>query len=422
MTPRTFASSASLSPLAFRTATPSDVDRLIEIHTSAFPDPRRHPERRTNFVANPLGDLDALWVAEDAGEIVAHAFLFPLRAWFAGGTVPVAGIATVGVAPEARGRGVGAAFLAHLHERADAQKACATVLYPFRQGFYARHGYAPVTPNRRLRLHPAAIPGSWREDAASQGIVVRAVRSPGGSPAADRTAIVNAYVRAAARTHGWLVRPMPFWERRFADERRVWIVATQGRKLTGYVSWSLDQVESHAATRLVVHELVADDDPTKRALLGAVGAQRDQVADVEIEVDARDPLDRALLDADRSRFGTIDVEHVLGVVAGGPMVRLVDVARGLTARTYAADGSLDLVIDDRPPLHVVVADGKAKLSLPRQTRAPLTIQRAALAAVLYGGLSPSDAVRLGWAHGDEPAVSRADAIFASPPFFALDAY
>jgi predicted acetyltransferase len=398
---------------SFRTAVEADLDRVIEIHTSAFPDPRGYAERRKNFVANPLGELATLWVATHGEEIVAHAFLFPLRAWFAGGTVAIAAVASVGVAPEARGRGVAAALLAHLHERADQQKACVTTLFPFRQGFYAKHGYAPVTPNRRLHVHPAAIPAAWR---ASDAVVVRGARE------GDRGAIVNAYARAAARTHGWLVRPTPLWERRFADERRVWMVATQGRRIVGYVTWSLRQAEAHAATRLTVSELVADDDATRRALLGSLGAQRDQVVEIEIEIDAVDPLDRALLDADRTRFGTETVEHALGTIAGGPMVRLVDVARALAQRTYARDGALDLAIEGGPPLHFSVADGKAKLTSPRHARAPLTIGRAALAAVLYGGLRPSEAARLGWASGDPGTFARADALFGAPPFFALDVY
>ena len=124
---------------------------------------------------------------------------------------------------------------------------------------------------------------------------------------------------------------------------------------------------------------------------------------------------------ERLRVGERD-EHVLGTVSGGPMVRLVDVARALTVRTYTNDGAIDLVIEGRPPLHLAVVDGKGKLSVPRQARAPLTIDRAPLAAVLFGGLSATDAARLGWAKGDEATLARADALFASPPFFALDAY
>ena len=125
-----------------------------------------------------------------------------------GGAVSVAAIASVAVAPEARGRGIAGALLTHLHERADANKASVTTLYPFRQGYYAKHGYAPVTPNRRLLFHPAAIPSAWASEASSSGVTIRSVRATpdsaeqaakGDAPSrsSDRTAIVSAYARAA---------------------------------------------------------------------------------------------------------------------------------------------------------------------------------------------------------------------------------
>jgi predicted acetyltransferase len=356
------------SALTFRTATESDLDRLVEIHTSAFPDPRGHSERRRNFIANPLGPLDALWVAVDHGEIVAHAFLFSLRKWLAGAAVDVAAIASVGVAPEARGRGVAASLLQHLHAKGDAQKASVTMLYAFRQGFYARHGYAPVTPSRLLRIHPASIPSAWREE---RGIALRGARK------GDRVAIVDAYTRAARLSHGWLARPEALWDRAFADERRVWTLAARGKKVVGYAAWSLVQSQAHAETRMRVHDVATDDDQARRALFGAIGAQRDQVTEIEVEVDARDPLDRALLDADRARFGTQTIEHAIGEVSAGPMVRLVDVARAISARRYPTDGSIDVVVDDRPALRVTVAKGRAKTSIAERPRAPLTLSRAA---------------------------------------------
>ena len=404
-----------MTDLSFRPATEADLDRLLDIHASAFPDPRGHAERRTNFCANPLGSLGDLWVALRGDAILAHAFLFPLRGWFSGVSLGVAGVATVGVAPEARGTGVGAALLAHLHGRADASGAVILTLFAFRQGFYARQGYAATTPTRRLALHPASIPVEWKN---AGGVVVR------GSRVGDREAILAAYTRAAARSHGWMDRPAALWDRRFANERRVWMLAWRGERISGYVSWALSQTESHAMTRLVVRDLVADDDASRRALLATVGAQRDQVAEVELEVDARDPIDRALIDADRGRFGTEPVEHPLGTLVGGPMVRLVDVARGLTARRYASSGAVDMVIDGLAIRLTVGAEsgGQGVVTAPGTLTAPLAIGRATLAAVLYGGLSVSDAARLGWAHGDEATLARADALFASPPFFTLDAY
>ena len=72
-------------------------------HTAAFPDARGVPARRRNFTANPLGTLDDLHVVVEDGRIVAHAFLFALGVFFGGKVVPTGGIASVGVAPEARG-------------------------------------------------------------------------------------------------------------------------------------------------------------------------------------------------------------------------------------------------------------------------------------------------------------------------------
>ncbi|MGH7285837.1 MAG: GNAT family N-acetyltransferase, partial [Polyangiaceae bacterium] len=91
------------SSLAFRAARPGDLARLVAIHTVAFPDGRREPERRTNFTHNVRGKLADLVVAERSGEIVAHAFLFRSRGFFGQIEVPIGSIASVVVAQEARG-------------------------------------------------------------------------------------------------------------------------------------------------------------------------------------------------------------------------------------------------------------------------------------------------------------------------------
>jgi predicted acetyltransferase len=377
-----------------RTARAQDLDRLLDVHTSAFPNPGGLELRRRNFEQNPLGDFSDLRVVEDEGRVVGHAFLFPLEAWFGGRGVRAGGVASVGVAPEARGRGVATFLLDALHTESSGRGDALTILFPFREAFYARMGYAKVTPSRRIAFTPRAVPPSWR----GTGVAVRAAEGR------DRPAIEAAYVRAAARTTGWITRPARLWDRLLLNERRRWFVATRGSSLVGFMSFTVAQPEAHALTTLTVHDLVADDDEARRALVALLGAQRDQVAEVILDLDASDPLDRALVDPDSGRYGTADLEHALGQIVLGPMVRVADAARALDARGV----SLAVEVDGER-----VGKGEPGLAM----------DRGGLAAIAFGALAPSDAARLGLVRArDAEALARADAAFTLSPYFAIDPF
>ena len=414
--------------LRFRAATADDLERVLEIHLAAFPDERTVEERRRNFTASPFGGYDELVIAERAGEIVGQAFLFPLEGWFGGRAIRMGGIASLAVAPEARGQGVGSALLGHLHVASDVRGDALVMLYAFRQRFYARLGYGASTSRRRLAIDPRAIPESWRALARAR---VRRARGE------DKDDIRGAYARAAAKASGWLTRTDGFWDRHLARERRQFLVADRagrdGRSgVAGYVAFELVQDEAHALTTLMVDELAADDDVTRLALLGALAAMRDQVSEIELEVDGSDPIELALVDSDGRRFGTGRVEHELGVVVGGPMVRIEDVPRAIEARGYAADGAFDVVVlagdgeangaGDEIAVSVRVADGLAEVSAARGAAAALRTSRATLASLLYGGLRPSEAVRMGLADADARTLARADLILALPPLAPVDPF
>jgi predicted acetyltransferase len=401
--------------LSIRTATLDDLDRLIEIHLSAFPDPRGVEARRRVLSSNELGGLDQLFVAERGGLILAHAFLFQLDVWFGGRKVRAGAIASVGVAPEARGEALARALLDDLHQRAHARGDALTLLFPFRQGFYARHGYVAVSPTQLLMFHPRAIPDAWGDPSGAPGIVRAA-------SAGDRDGIVAAYERAAKKRTGWFERTERLWERRLLDERRRWFVLDRQGTVAAYASWIAKQSEAHAETRLEIGDLVADDEPARRRLLALIGAQRDQVTEVMLEVDADDPIDRALIDMDLARFGTEHVEHILGTLVAGPMLRLLDVTRAVEARGYPHEGVIDVAVDDAPPVSIDIRGGRAKIAVS-QGGPLLRLDRSSLGAILYGGLLASQAARIGWLSADSPAtIHLADELFGHPPFFALDPF
>lgn len=400
------------SGLAFRAARAADLARLVAIHTAAFPDARREPERRTNFTHNVRGRLGDLVIAEREGEIVAHAFLFRSRGFFGRVEVPIGSIASVGVAQEARGTGVGKALVAELHRRASARGDAITLLYPFRTGFYAALGYGAVSAYRQLTIAPASIPRDWQKK--PQNMAVLALR-PG-----DRPAVEMIFREVAKKSTGRLSRTDAFWDRLFLDERKSLFVATRGETITGYLVTSLEQTEAHAKTTLVVHEIAATDDLTKRLLFGVMGAQKGQVTDVVLELDATDPIDRALVDPDAAEHGTLALEHPFGRVANGPMVRVCDAKRAIEARGYAADGHVVMKIEGEATFEITVAKGRAKTRNTRE-KPHISLDRAGLGTLLYGAIAPSDGAAIGrFALHDDPA--RLDAIFTLPPFFGLDPF
>ena len=401
--------------MSFRSARPGDLERLVAIHASAFPDPRHFSERRTNFTHNVRGRLQDLVVAEHAGETYGHAFLFQSTGFFGGSEIAIGAIASVGVAPEVRGRGVGRALIAELHRRSAARGDIITLLYPFRASFYAPIGYGPVSAYRRLAISPQSIPRAW--SILPEKWAIRALE------VADRSAVEQIYEAVARTTTGRIRRPAPLWDRFFVDERRAWFVAVRAGKIAGYVSWSIRQIEAHARTSLMVHEITASDDVTKRLLFGLIGAQRDQVSDVFLELDADDPLDLALLDPDAHVFGTLALEHPFGKVATGPLVRVHDPKQSIEARGYLADGRAVVKIEDAPALEIRVRKGKAKTQTTRE-KPVISLDRRALASILYGGVLPSRAAAVGLCelHGDAGQRAEIDHLFALPPFFALDPF
>jgi predicted acetyltransferase len=303
--------------------------------------------------------------------------------------------------------------MAALHAEALGRGDALTVLYPFRQGFYSRLGYATVSRQRVITVHPRAIPTEWRD--AAPGTVRRAT---GG----DRRDILRVYRAAAATGTGFVTRPARAWEEDLLDERRHWLVLDSGGTVGGYVALRVHQSEPHARVHAEVLELVAPEDASRRRLLAAIGALGDQVGDLTMTQADDDPLDWAFTDGDRDRAGTAAIEHSQGVVNTGPMLRLADCAAALLARGYTTDGAVQLSIDDAPPFSLEVRGGVAK-AVPAAGGPCLAMKSTTLASVAFGGLRLEDAARIGWVDRSQPALLREAAhLLRLPAFFTLDVF
>jgi predicted acetyltransferase len=102
------------------------------------------------------------------------------------------------------------------------------------------------------------------------------------------------------------------------------------------------------------------------------------------------------------------------------MLRVLDLRRALEARGWGDDGAFAVDVGgERWAVHV--EEGRARAQTPKDEPV-LKLDRTALAEVLFGGLPVEDAVRLGRASGDAPAIAEAARMLAGPPFSWVDEF
>jgi predicted acetyltransferase len=225
---------------------------------------------------------------------------------------------------------------------------------------------------------------------------------------------------AAART-GELARTERAWDARLAHERRTWLVAEGEHGIEGYVAWTVTKADPFVETLMVVDELASISDRARQSLWAAVATQGAQVATVQADFPEDDPIVYALSDAQPSASAQAQVEHPLGVLAGGPMLRIADPATALRARGWGASGALVLEVGETR-LEFRSCEGCGTV---RETRAEpdLKLSARTLAAIAFGGLRVASAQRLGWIVTREAsAVAAADEIFALPPYFSFERF
>ncbi len=385
---------------AFAPAEEDDLERLIEIHSAAYPDARGPVERRRNFEENPRGDLADLFVVRESsrGDIVGHGFLFSIDVSVMA-PVRASGVASIAVAPEARGRGVARALLGFLADESVRRGDALQMLWPFAAPFYASLGFAPTTPVTRLRVPLSGLP---RGDARAPAIPPRRAHT------ADVDVLSRGYERA--RRTGFISRRPLVFERMLAEKNLQIFHLEEGAR--GHVAWTIDDCDSWQ--ELSVRELVAADDDALRTLLALVAAQRDQATIVEMTIAHDDPLPSLLADPH-----AVGDDHVpghllpLGRIAAGPMVRVLDVAAFLGARGYGDDGSLAIEVEGTR-VTMTVSGGRASIGiLPAAAKPDLSCALATFSAIATGTLRASDAARFGRCAGEASVLARADRLFAT---------
>ena len=119
----------------------SDVDDLLDIrHRSFGPMPSGDQDDWRAMVAKGVAAGEYLGVY-DSGQLVASARYHRFRQWWHGREIPMAGIASVVVSPDVRGRGVGRLLMAATLDLVAAQGFPLSALYPTTMPVYRSLGW-----------------------------------------------------------------------------------------------------------------------------------------------------------------------------------------------------------------------------------------------------------------------------------------
>ena len=333
--------------------------------------------------------------ARKSGRLAAGLAIIPMGQWFGGVSVSMGGISAVGVAPEHRGSGVGAALMRHTLEELHAEGVPLSALYPATLTFYRQTGYERAATRVVYELPTGSIATRDRM------LDVVPVEPP------DYEALRRLYTQRARASAGNLDRPAVLWNNYLAPKDKIAYkyMATRDGRPEGYIVFQ----QSGRNEPLNVRDICALTPEAGRRLLTLLADHRSMVEAVRWIGGPLDPLLFLLPEQTYKVHWSIDL-----------MLRIVDVAGALGARGYpqGLDAELHLdVRDDLLPWNnrrfvLELSGGQPHVHEGGQGRLRVGIRE--LAALYSGYLTPSELHVVGAIEAPERDLATAGLVFSGP--------
>jgi hypothetical protein len=338
-----------------------------------------------------------LLVSYDAGAPMAKLCTHPMTINVRGSVVPMGGVAGVSTMPAGRRKGHVRALMTQAfgHMREDGQPVSA--LYPFRESFYERLGYAGWVKPRYATLHPAELQPLLRMDKPG---TIEHMRIAGGYDA--WVAFLRNY---QADCHGFsLAHPTNM--ARLRDDDNVWLVLVrEGDEITGAMTYRITGFIGSLIARTFYTRTVA----ARYQLLDWIARHADQVKEARVRIPADVFPETWFRDMEAST-ATIDKENW-----DAPMGRIISID-GLSG-IDAGDGEVTIdVTDEHCPWNAGTwtlrgTGGTLEVSPGGTPTASLTTQ--GLSALLFTGADPDMFRYRQWGELDPTTAEALRALF--PP-------
>lgn len=361
---------------------------LAAILSNAF----SYPADDARLMLRTAGDAEARVLAA-GGEIQAGFVRRPMGQWWGGRSVPMLGVAAVGVPPHLRGSGVATTLMREAIREMYVDGYPLSVLFAASFPLYRRAGYELAGHVQETSVALVPLEGDHR-------LPMRPARDE------DEPAMRELQREIARERNGSVDRSDVMWARQRLSSGipcDIHVVEVDGR-IDGYIAHVQRRMEDRIV--LVVRDIVARNEAAGRRLLGFLAQHKAQVHRAVWTGDAADPI-AMLINSRRYRVTLRDQW----------MLRVVDVPKALCARGYPdgvratlhLDVSDDLLETNTGRWILSVRDGAG--SVEPGGEGTLRVSARGLAPLYSGFLPPAILRRSGWIEADDDACATAATVF-----------
>lgn len=389
--------------LDYRVAEPDDLVPLGRILADAFAFP---VEDAAPWLEK--SGMENARVIKRGADVIGGCLLLPFGQTFGGRSVPMGGVAAVGVRVQDRGAGAASALMRGVVGECRERGLPISTLYASNQPLYRRAGYEQAGSRFQARFDAAALPNLHRD-----GWTVEEV------PPADPR-VRTLYEVHGRRRAGALARVGYLWRRIEEPRGSMWargfVVTSPSGRPGGYV-W-LRAIKDDAPGFYTIHVLdaVADGPGAWRAIWSVIREHATMARKFLFNTSPYDPLFRAI----PHPFGVMELQE-------NWMLRICDVPGALRARGYppGLEGWFGLEVKDDVggaggQWQIHVADGRA--TVVEGGDADVVVDIRGLAS-WYTGFAHADDLRTrGEISGDLGVISALGACFAGPAPWMRDMF
>ena len=350
-------------------------------------------------------------VAESGGTVAGVARFIPFAHYWGGRAVPAAGVASVVIAAEARGRGVGTTLMRELLTDLRGSGFAISSLYPATVPIYRQCGYGYGAIRSRWKADLGLLPQTTERDVTVEAFDDGSIEE-----------LNAAYEGIAATTNGLVARDRDWWAKRvltapWDDKTRYRYLVREAGAITGWIIYVYGDSKEWQFT-LECRDLFWTTPRAARALLSLAALHRSTAKEMTWVGPVNEPL------IDLTPDHAIDHDGSFRT-----MVRLLDVPAAFEARGYpeSVDASVTIAVRDAMfpanagPWRIQVSGGSAKV-VPSSAAADAMADVQMWASLWTGLHGAHDAVRAGGLEATPAAIDALDAMFAGQTPWIADFY